>query len=105
MRQFYLSRGYADINVERVQGGLLRDRSGFAVTFSIVEGPRYKFGDISIESEIQNLDLNKLLDLVSAERDDWYDSRLVEEDLLNITNELGTLGYAFVNVVPEPTTI
>ena len=103
LRQFYLSRGYAEINVERVQGGLLQDRSGFAVTFSITEGPRFKFGDISIESEIENLDLQELVDAVSAERNDWYDSRVIEEGLLNITNELGNLGYAFVNVVPEPT--
>ena len=102
LRQFYLARGYANIDVERVQGGLLRDRSGFAVTFSIVEGPRFKFGDISIESEIENLDLNKLRNLVTAKRGEWYDSRVVEEGLLNITNELGNLGYAFVNVVPEP---
>ena len=101
LRQFYLSRGYAEINVERVQGGLLQDRSGFAVTFSITEGPRFKFGDISIESEIENLDLQELLKVVSAEQDDWYDSRVIEEGLLNITNELGNLGYAFVNVVPE----
>ena len=104
LRQFYLSRGYANINVERVQGGLLRDRSGFAVTFSIAEGPRFKFGDISIKSEIQNLDLDELLGLLTAERDEWYDSRVVEEGLLDITNELGNLGYAFVNVAPEVTT-
>ena len=33
----------ADISVERAQGGL-PDRSGFAVTFAINEGPRYKPG-------------------------------------------------------------
>ena len=104
LRQFYLSRGYADINVERVQGGLLRDRSGFAVTFAIDEGPRYKLGDISFVSKIDNLDLSVLRDAVPAEREEWYDSRAIEEGLLNITNELGNLGYAFVNVVPEPTT-
>lgn len=104
LRQFYLSRGYADINVERVQGGLLQDRSGFAVTFAIKEGPRYKLGNISFASAIENLDLDALRDAFPAERDDWYDSRAVEEGLLNVTNELGNLGYAFVNVVPEPTT-
>ena len=101
LRQFYLSRGYADIDIERVQGGLLRDRSGFAVTFSINEGPRYKLGDISFTSEIENLDFSALRDAVPAERDEWYDSRAIEEGLLNITNELGNLGYAFVNIVPE----
>ena len=104
LRQFYLSRGYADIDIERVQGGLLRDRSGFAVTFSINEGPRYKLGDISFTSEIENLDFSALRDAVPAERDEWYDSRAIEEGLLNITNELGNLGYAFVNIVPETNT-
>ena len=28
LRQFYLARGYADIDVQRVRGGLLPDRSG-----------------------------------------------------------------------------
>ena len=32
------------------------------------------------------------------------DSRLIEEGLLNITNALGNIGYAFVNIVPEPST-
>ena len=27
--------------------------------------------------------------------------RAIEEGLLNITNELGNFGYAFVNVIPE----
>ena len=48
LRQFYLARGYADITVERAQGGLLPDRTGFAVTFAINEGPRYKLRDISL---------------------------------------------------------
>ena len=104
LRQFYLSRGYADINIERVQGGLLQDRTGFAVTFDISEGPRYKLGDITFLSEIENVDLDVLRDAVPAEHDEWYDSRAIEEGLLNITNELGNLGYAFVNIVPELTT-
>ncbi|MCH1426501.1 MAG: outer membrane protein assembly factor BamA, partial [Alphaproteobacteria bacterium] len=52
IRQFYLSRGYADINVSRARGGLLPDRSGFALTFLIDEGVRYKVNDIKISSQI-----------------------------------------------------
>ena len=46
LRQYYLSRGYADINVSRARGGLLPDRSGFAITFLIDEGVRYKVNNI-----------------------------------------------------------
>lgn len=101
LRQFYLSRGYADIDVVRAQGGLLSDRSGFAVTFSLTEGPRYQLRDISFTSEIESVDVSALRDLVPLETGDWYDVRAIEEGLLNITNELGNFGYAFVNVTPE----
>ena len=101
LRQFYLARGYADIAVKRAQGGLLPDRSGFVITFEIDEGPEYQVGDINFTSQIDNLDFAALRDVMRMESGETYDVRLLEEGLLNITNELGNLGYAFVNVVPD----
>ena len=104
LRQFYLARGYADINVSRVQGGLLPDRTGFAVSFILNEGIRYKVGDISIDSQIENVDLEALRQLFDFGDDGWYDVRALEQGLLDITNQLGSLGYAFVDIEPEITT-
>ena len=101
LRQFYLSRGYADIEVSRVQGGLLPDRTGFAVTFLLKEGARYKVNDIAIDSQIENVDLDALRQLLDFGDDGWYDVRALEQGLLDITNELGALGYAFVNIEPD----
>ncbi len=101
LRQFYLSRGYADISVKRAQGGLLPDKSGFAITFQIEEGRRYKLKNIQIISKIENLQTNDLFKFVPLEIGDWYNARKVEEGLLNISNELGNFGYAFVNVRPK----
>ena len=104
LRQFYLARGYADINVSRARGGLLPDRSGFAITFLIDEGLRYKVNKIDITSEIENIDLDTLKNLMLFGKDSWYDVRLLEQGLLDITNQLGVFGYAFVDVTPEITT-
>jgi outer membrane protein insertion porin family len=101
LRQFYKSRGYADIKVNRVRGGLLPDRSGFVVTFFVDEGVRYKVGGVAVTSEIEGVDVNKLATFLSFEDEGWYDVRALEQGLLDITRELGSLGYAFVNVVPE----
>lgn len=101
LRQFYLTRGYADIDVRRAQGGLLPDRSGFAVSFQLDEGTRYKNGAISITSEIENVDVDELAQEMPLEAGEWYDVRFMEQGLLNITNKLGTLGYSFVNVTPN----
>ena len=101
LRQFYLARGYADISVTRVRGGLLPDRTSFAVTFLLEEGPRYQVGDIKIASAIANVDLELLQAKFDFGVDGWYDVRALEQGLLDITNELGNYGYAFVDVVPE----
>lgn len=101
LRQFYLSRGYADINVSRARGGLLPDRSGFALTFLINEGVRYKVNDIKISSQIENIDLKALRDLMKFDDDQWYDVRQLEQGLLDVSNQLGVYGYAFVDVTPQ----
>ena len=104
LRQFYLSRGYADIEVSRVQGGLLPDRTGFAVNFILEEGQRYQVKDITVSSEIENIDIEALEQTFDFGDEGWYDVRALEQGLLDITNTLGSFGYAFVNVDPEVVT-
>ena len=101
LRQFYLSRGYADIVVKRAQGGLLPDKSGFAITFQIEEGKRYKIKKINIVSKIEDVKTSELYNFIPLNIGDWYNSRKIEQGLLNISNELGNYGYAFVNVRPK----
>ena len=101
LRQFYLARGYADIDVQRARGGLLPDRSGFAITFLVNEGVRYQVNEISVSSEIDGVDTDELRQLVNFGDDAWYDVRALEQGLLDISKRLGSFGYAFVNVTPN----
>ncbi|MDC0650247.1 outer membrane protein assembly factor BamA [Alphaproteobacteria bacterium] len=101
LRQFYLARGYADITVDRVRGGLLPDRSGFAITFLVNEGIRYQVGTVSVASKIAGIDTDELRQIIQFGGDKWYDVRFLEQGLLDISNRLGAFGYAFVNVTPE----
>ena len=100
LRQFYLARGYADITIDRARGGLLPDRSGFAISFLVNEGIRYQVGTISVASEISGVDTDELRQIFEFGDDKWYDVRALEQGLLDISNRLGAYGYAFVNVTP-----
>ena len=104
LRQYYLTLGYADITESRERGGLLPDRSGFVITFLIDEGVRYKVKNIDITSEIENIELGSLKGLLSFGDDNWYDVRQLEQGLIDISNQLGVFGYAFVDVTPEVNT-
>ena len=52
-------------------------------------------------SEIESVDLDSLKSLMTFGDDNWYDVRLLEQGLLDISNQLGNFGYAFVDVTPE----
>jgi len=55
LRDFYLSRGFIDIQVLDATAELARERDGFFVTFTLREGLQYKFGATRVLSEIEGV--------------------------------------------------
>lgn len=101
LRKFYLANGYADFRVVSAVAELAPDRSGFYITFTLDEGERYKFGKVQTASAVKDLDPKKIQSLVTVKEGDWYNADEVENTIKKITNELGNLGYAFVDVRPK----
>jgi outer membrane protein insertion porin family len=56
LRRFYLNEGYADFRVVSVVAELTPDQQDFIVTFTVEEGPRYRFGKIGLQTGLRNLD-------------------------------------------------
>ncbi len=52
LRRYYLDRGFADFQVVSSVAELDRERNAFFIVFTINEGPRYRFGDINVDSTI-----------------------------------------------------
>ena len=100
LRRFYLEHGYADFRVISAVAELAPDRSNFFITFTIEEGPRYKFGSINAESKIKEVNPKILLPSIKAQEGNWYNSKKVESDVVRITNEVGNRGFAFIEVRP-----
>ena len=101
LRQFYLQNGFADIKILQSKGELKANRSGFVLTFVIEEGGLYTIDDVNITSEIEGVDIDELQSANMLIKGEKYDIRQLEESLSQITNKLGELGFAFVDVVPE----
>jgi outer membrane protein insertion porin family len=101
LRQFYLSQGYADFELVSAVAELANDREAFFVTFTIDEGQRYKVRDVKIESQIQNLDTEGLKPHVTFVSSDWYSADEVKDTISKMTDALGDLQYAFVNIRPR----
>ncbi len=101
LRRHYLKFGYADVVVVSAVADLDRERNEFYVTFSIEEGPQYRFGLIDIESNVPDIDPETLRRLVKTREGRRYNAELVEKTAEELTIELSKSGYAFAQVRPR----
>jgi len=101
LRRFYLAQGYADFELVSAIAELSSDRDHFFITFTLKEGERYKVGKINIDSRIRDLDTATLNETIKFAEDDWYNADRVQESVDAMTDKLGDMQYAFVNVRPQ----
>jgi outer membrane protein insertion porin family len=103
LRRFYLSRGYADFNVRSAIAELTPDGKSFVITFTVDEGEQYDFGEIALESRLRDLEPEQRRALLTTEAGETYNADQIEDSILALTEEIGELGYAFVEINPVPT--
>lgn len=101
LREFYNDRGYADFRVTSAVAELTPDQRDFFVTFTLDEGQRYRFGEIEVETAIEDLDTDFLAGAVPTQAGDLYVGSLIEDSIETLTFAAGASGYAFVNIAPR----
>jgi len=101
LRRYYLARGYADFRVVSAVADLSPDGSAFYITFTVDEGPIYTFGDIEVETALDEINPELLRELVSTKSGETYDAGAIEESVDEIVFEAGTKGYGFAEVRPR----
>lgn len=101
IRSYYLDRGYADFEVVSSAADLDRERNAFFVSFTLNEGPRYRFGQVSVDSSIAGVDTGVLQRQVETDEGDVFSNSKVEKSLENITLYLAANGYPFAQARPR----
>ena len=101
LRRFYLRQGYADVEITGATAELAPDRSGFFLTYTINEGPRYRIGSIDVTSSIRGLDPASVRRDIPVSVGDWYDGDAVERADNQLTDLLTARGFPFASVEPR----
>ena len=101
LRKYYRNRGFYDFRVVSAVAELSPDKNGFLVTYTLDEGPEYRFGKISVETELQKLDKSVLLALVPFRSGQTYEDEKIEQATDALTFAAGAAGFAFVDVRPK----
>ena len=101
LRKFYLDHGYADFRVDNAVAELSPDRKNFFVTFTLDEGPRYKVGNIHLQSNIPGVDANRYKKVLTMAPGEWYKASELDKTINKITEALAADQQAFVDVRPS----
>ncbi|HSF96466.1 MAG TPA: outer membrane protein assembly factor BamA, partial [Thermohalobaculum sp.] len=102
LRQFYLSRGYADFTVLSATAELTPDREDFFITFTVSEGEEYTFGTMDVQVNARGLDPEEFRAALPDDLEgDTYNANKVEEIANDLTDLAGQRGYAFVQTNPR----
>jgi outer membrane protein insertion porin family len=101
LRQFYLTEGYADFRVISAVAELTPDKKDFIITYVVEEGPRYKFGPVTVDSAIRDFDDKRLATALSIKEGQYYNAKAVEDTVEQLSETAGAFGYAFADVRPD----
>jgi outer membrane protein insertion porin family len=96
LRQFY-----PDFKVTSAVAELTPDKKDFIITYVVEEGKRYKFGDVTVDSDIRDFDNKMLASGLGMKKGDWYDAKKVEDSVDTLNQTAGLFGYAFTDTNPE----
>jgi outer membrane protein insertion porin family len=101
IRRFYLTHGYADVQVVSATGEYDPAIKGFIITFTIEEGALYHFGNVEVQSNIRAVDPAALQHVLRMHRGDIYNGDSVEKTVEDLTVEITKHGYPFATVRPR----
>lgn len=103
LRDFYLSRGYVDVQILDATGELSAERDATFVTFTVREGLPFKIGAVSTVSEIEGLDAQEFIDVQRLKEGTTYSPALIENNIARMENLALRKGLNFIRVEPRIT--
>lgn len=101
IRSFYLDRGYLEYSAEPPQVSISPDRRDIYITFTIHEGKPYKVRSVKLAGNLLGLG-DQIRQLIQVKAGETFSAAKSNATAKAITQYLGSLGYAFANVNPNP---
>ena len=103
LRKYYTNKGYYDFRVTSATAELTPDQRNFAVTYTTDEGAKYKFGKLSVKTDVKKLNADILRLLLPIKEGQIYQSDKIETAVDSLTFAAGAAGFASVDIRPRYT--
>jgi outer membrane protein insertion porin family len=99
IKEVYLNKGFLNVQVGLPTIELTDDKKWFIITFSIVEGDLYAFGDIGFRGNAVFED-EELRSGMGFKPGDIFQRAKIRDEITRLTEVYGAKGYAFTDVNP-----
>jgi outer membrane protein insertion porin family len=103
LRKFYRNKGFYDFRIVSAIAELAPTKNGFAVTYTLDEGKKYRFGKITVDASLKKLDGNVLKQVLPIREGQLYSDQAIEDAQDALTFAAGSVGFAFVDIRPKYT--
>lgn len=97
LRKFYRAHGYADAQV-RSSASYDGNLKGVVVTYTMDEGPLYRFGKVQLQSELSGVDPAGYRQYLRSHSGDPYDADAIHQTLDDLSMDLAKAGQPFADV-------
>ncbi|NCA09386.1 MAG: outer membrane protein assembly factor BamA [Burkholderiaceae bacterium] len=101
IRSYYLNRGYLEFVIESTQVSITPDKRDIYLTISIREGNKFTVKNISLAGELLGKE-KEFQSLLTIKAGDTFSSAKMAESTKAIAEKLGSYGYAFAVINPQP---
>lgn len=101
LKDFYMSRGYIDVQVLDASGQLSRERDATFVSFTVREGKSFKIGKVSTVSAIEGVNAADFVAVQRARSGVTYSPAIIENNISRMENLALRKGLNFVQIEPR----
>jgi outer membrane protein insertion porin family len=101
LKDFYLSRGYIDVQVVDATGQLTRERDATFVSYTVREGKPYTIGKVSTVSAIEGVNANEFAAVQRARSGVAYSPAIIENNITRMENLALKKGLNFIRIEPR----
>ncbi|MFZ5774729.1 MAG: outer membrane protein assembly factor BamA [Thermodesulfobacteriota bacterium] len=94
----YNNHGYIEVKIGEPE--VTNEGDSLFITFDIVEGDRYKVGNVDISGDLLE-EKQDLMAIVELGKEEYFSRKTLREDMMRLTDRYAEKGYAFAEVDPR----
>lgn len=101
IRRLYMRNGFADFRIVSAEANFDESKNRYNLVITVDEGPRYRFGNVNVDSSIPEVDAANLKGLVRTREGRVFNATAIERTTEDLSTAVARKGYSFAQVRPR----